>query len=272
MLLKEKKEISFFLKTFITLLLLSSCSLGSNFPTANISAYSNLDIPSLRPVLEGELKNLKQQGIIENNAEDVLITDLGHGKKGGNFSINVNFNNSKNSFNAKNSVDGTPARSNLDVDRYVVFLFEGASGGYVGTDPYATIMSPLLPVVNTGYLTTKTITFTNVPPNTSGQAYYAAVIAQKEIPVSNFINIVKPNPSWTGATLATFNKKLAISSTGGAGSDPGTGDVSVDAQNQINSLLPLSVNVNLDDIVPPILEAKISPINGSSMIIPITAN
>lgn len=272
MLLKEKKKISFFLKTFVTLLLLSSCSLGSNFPTANISAYSNLNIPNLRPVLEGELKNLKQQGIIENDAENVLITDLGYGKKGGNFSISVNFNNSKDSFNTKNSVNGSLLRTTLDVDRYSVFIFEGASGGYVGTDPYATIKSPLLPVENSSHLVTKTIAFANVPPNTAGQAYYVAVIAEKQVGPSTYVNIGKPNPSWTGATLATFNKKVTVSTTGGAGTSPGTGDVSVDNQNQVNSLVPLSVAVNLEDLIHPILEAKISPINGSSMIIPIDAN
>lgn len=272
MLLKEKKEINFFLRTFLILLLLSSCSLVNNFPTANISGYSNLDIPKLRPVLEGELKNLKQLGIIENNAEDVLITDLGHGKKGGSFSINVNFNNSKDSFNTKNSVSGSPGRTNLDVDRYSVFLFEGASGGYVGTDPYATIVSSLLPVANPTHLITKTIAFSNVPPNNSGQAYYVAVIAEKHLGGSSYINIGKPNPSWNGATLATFNKKVSISSTGGAGSDPGTGDVTVDNQNQVNSLVPLSVSINLDDVIAPILETKIIPTNGSSIIIPIDAN
>jgi hypothetical protein len=186
---------------------------------------------------------------------NTYIADVGNGKKGAGFSIEIKVPESGSGFRTTaNNTNGVPAKTANDIQTFMVYLIQNSSTtGYPpGGDPLGTSDMVSGPYILAPGGTTTTVSFANVL-NSNGKAYYVAIRALD----NNNTELIKANngstTAWTGKTAA-LNGHVAVST--GAG-------ITVTSL-VVSSNTALLVTPNLLDSVGATIQTNINPNSGSS--------
>jgi hypothetical protein len=203
---------------------------------------------------------LKNEGVIPRNAETVYVADVGNGKKGASFSIQIQFPDNNSQFNAKANTSGNLAKTAADIQTFEVYLIKHSVT--LSSDPYPLFGDPLSDLASTKFTLTNTgavgiaMIFTNVG-DSNGNAYYAAVRAKD----SGGIDLIKVNDGrttagqlWTGSTT---NGQIAVST--GAG-------IIVNSSLVATPTTALVVAPNLLDAAGATVQALIAPNSGNPVL------
>lgn len=148
-------------------------------------------------------------GVTVTNVQDKTIISLGD--KGATITAKLNIN----TFKTKASSSGTAAKTFTDVAKVDVYLFQisGAlSSVPAGSDPLATgnVSASVTNLAKTATTGSFTLTFKNVPPNTSNLEYWVGVVAKDS---TNAVIAKPPATAWTGNTFTTA-PALAVTTSG----------------------------------------------------------
>jgi hypothetical protein len=201
-------------------------------PSYNLIGQNNEGIPATNP--------------------GTYIVDVGKGKKGAAFSVEIKLPAGDAGFRTAANSSGS-ANAIADIQTYEVWLLknDNTSSYPLNGDPLGDRVSPsflLSPGISNGTI----VAFINVPSSGTG-AYYAAV----KLKDSSNSDLIKPNngssTAWTGTTAAT--PAVAVSS--GAG-------IRVFESLAVSSTFSLPVVPNLLDAVGAVLQADIAPNPGTS--------
>lgn len=193
---------------------------------------------------------------LDNVKKDTYVFNVNQNKNGATISANINLA-LPSKFKTKAApinVDGTPAKTGLDVFTVQVYLL-ALPTAYAGTDPLtdtSVISNVTNPLSFTFVPTTATfgVKFTNVGTSPVGTNYYVGVIAK-----DNGGNVVSKNISgvadivWTGASTGTG---LSLSST----------SVAVDNVLAVSTTNPIDVNLKLKDATGATVSSNITLNNG----------
>ncbi len=204
-------------------------SLFSLMLAASVAACSSSNIP-LSSDIKGSADFSRISATITPKVKIVsdeiskqhIFIDVGNGKKGGSFSVNVNLSGG-NPFKVK-TADGTPPKvvgNILSLQFWLISSPATPAGILGGGGNYTLASSVSLGVSGTG---THTATFTNVPDNTGGDAYYVAAAAYDNATPSVGANICNATAG-TAAPLDFGSGDMAFFSTTGGGGAQGPGSV-----------------------------------------------
>ncbi len=192
--------------------------------------------------------------IVSNNSTNTFMIDVGKGKPGGRFLINLEYGKL---FKTQASSNGIKEKTEADIMSVNIYLIKSNQSLYpLNSDPLGADLVDGPFTLDRNVTIPQTITFNNVSPNVSGESYFVAVRAYNQTGATG-IELIKPNngsaTGWTGTT-ATSNR-VAVSS--------GTG-VTVDSTFAVNTTAPLSVTLNLSDAIGPSIEGEIEPVSGNN--------
>lgn len=195
-----------------------------------------------------------------SNKNSVFVADIGKGKKGASFSVNVVFDNNFTT-KATTTASGQPAKAVSDISKYKVYLLLNSD-----TVSYPTTGDPLKPLSSSGDMVagpfditksgaSQSVKFDNVPIS-SGKAYYVAVRAlDSTLPTPN--DILKRNTNWGSTTQTEAQGRVAVST--GAG-------IVVDSSFVVSSTTNLVVEPQLEDATGATIGADITPSPGTTTI------
>jgi hypothetical protein len=206
----------------------------------------------------------KNYSVVRTN-NNTYIADVGNGKKGARFSIEIKVPESSSGFRtAANNSSGNTGKTATDIQTYQVYLIKHSVT--LASDPYPLNGDPLVDLVSgpitltNGGSSILTIAFANVP-DSAGNAYYVAVRALD----SGGNDLVKVNngstTAWTGTTAAA-NARVAVST--GAG-------IIVSSTSVVNNIASLSVFPNLLDAAGATIQTDIVPNSGSTTVSAVNA-
>jgi len=246
------KKFSLSISFLAVLSVLTACS--SNIP----SAINN----------DGNQTNLFAQ----SKVNDVLIADLGNGKKtNASLSFKVNLDSDKSSFNTKNNVSGNIGGATSAVLSIQVWLLESTTGSPPAAGATVTPVSgSAFSYTNASAGSNPTFTYTNIDTNTSGKSYYVAVAAYNVVSGSqSTANNITNKTTAANRIMIGGTEPAAISDGGGdttGNSGSNTGSVNVSSLYTVSTTNGLTVDVTLADAMGATIDSSVTLINGNSSI------
>jgi hypothetical protein len=205
-----------------------------------------------------DIAKLKQSGVIDKNAKEVFIADIGV-KGGASFSVDIDLKEGQ--FQTKSS-NGSVAKTSADIQSLAVYLVRNLASTYpLNGDPIGNdrVAGPF--ILNRNGSGPYSVTFTNV--GTSSGSYYFSAVRAFSGTSGTGTELIKANngnaTAWTGTTALT--NRLAVSSSG----------VSVNSSLAVSTTTSLPVTINLEDAIGAIIDANIAPNSGSNTFGAITA-
>jgi hypothetical protein len=159
-------------------------------------------------------------------------TVLNLGNKGANFNATIDFKD----YTTKASAPGTPGKTAANISKVDVYLLQLASAPAAGSDPIASanVFASTAGLSKTAASGKVTLSFTNVPANSSGKKYFVGVVVKENTTVIG----KAPGTAWSGTTF-TDAPTLAVSSSG----------ITVMADFSVDTISDLPISVSLIDAV-----------------------
>lgn len=188
------------------------------------------------------------------DSQSIYIVDVGKGKAGGKFSTEIKF---VEKFKTKANYSGNVDQTSANISKVDAYLIELPSAPASASDPISGTFASVKNIAKTSS-GTFSITFINVPDNTSGNRYYVGVVAK------DFMGRIiskNPTPDWTGTS-----KDMGLAITSGGGDTLNPGSISINSSLQVSSTNPLTVNISLLDVAGAGIETNATVTNGSTVL------